>query len=172
MKSKTNETEIVFTIIEMYIKWNVNFLQNSYLAIHYTYSSQFSISWRTFETSLFIWYEAASSNFFNLKMNFLFRRKKQTRLGLMDAALAWSCVSSKTVCSKSIVTSLIFFSFQINIDSSLLCLDLESFLLLNKLFSCAHQHLNSKFEISVSILFDRLIGFRHVNPSCVILCQN
>ena len=45
-------------------EWNINFLQNSALAIQHKYSSEFSIGWSNSETFIVIRCEAVPSYFF------------------------------------------------------------------------------------------------------------
>ena len=55
----------IFTMTEMNNERNTNFFQNSPFDIQLTYSSKFSFTWSTSESSLLIWGEAAHNISFN-----------------------------------------------------------------------------------------------------------
>ena len=54
VRSKSIETEAVFTKKEMNNKWNINFIQVSPLAIKHSYSNEFYIDRSTYKTTLLI----------------------------------------------------------------------------------------------------------------------
>ena len=85
--SKSIKTEAIFTKIEMNNEWNVNFLQNTYVGMQYTYSSGFLICRSISEIPLLEWCEGAVSYFFECPKS----RTKLNRVSIESVAIAQLC---------------------------------------------------------------------------------